>query len=326
MWSRTRTVSGLRHLKIEMDLLADIVAALDLRTSLYFRAQFSAPYAVRVPEDRQRVRFHVAAAGRTWVGLPTGEGAWLSAGDVVLVPHGGEHVLAHSPDESPSDLDEVEAAAPLGADGVLRFGGEGSESDLVCGHFEFDEAIVHPVIASLPPLVHLPAGGGPGYAWLLPLLEFIERERWEEAPGRDAVSVRISEILFIQLLRAHQAQASDDVVLSALGDEHLGRVLEAVHADPGAQWSLETLSTVAGLSRSVLAERFRDKLGTSPMRYVGEWRVQRARRLLRDDSLSVGEIGRRVGYASEAAFNRVFSQSVGEAPGRYRRSRGEPLH
>lgn len=306
-----------------MDVLADIVAGLALRSSLYFRAEFSAPFAVRVPADRQRVRFHVAGPGTSWIGVPSGESAVVAEGDLVLVPHGSEHVIADAQRDETCTLDDVLADTRPDENGVLRHGGGGASALLVCGHFEFDEAIVHPVIESLPRLIHIPARGGLGFGWMPALLECIERERWEHGPGGDAVSVRLSEILFIQVLRARLAAAPLDGALAALGDPHLDGVLEKVHSDPGADWSVEKLAAEAGLSRTLLTERFRARLGVSPMRYVSDWRMQRARRLLADESLSVGEVGRRVGYGSEAAFSRVFRQSAGEAPGRYRRTRRE---
>lgn len=305
-----------------MDVLADIVAALDLRASLYFRARFGAPFSVSVPEDRARVRFHVAEEGTTLVHVPSGDSVWLEPGDLVLVPHGGEHVLASAANVRPTPLARVEQTAREAVDGTLCHGGEGPESQLLCGHFEFDEHIVHPVVRGLPALVHLRGESGAGFTWMAPLVELIERERWEAEPGVDAITLRLSEILFIQLLRAARAQdpAAGGAALAALADDHLRRVLESVHADPGEGWTLEKLAARAGLSRSVLAERFRERLGVSPMRYVADWRVQRARHLLTDRNLSVGEVARRVGYASEAAFSRVFRESVGEAPGRYRRA------
>ena len=96
-----------------MDLLADMVSRLALRSTLYFRAVLGSPFAVAVPEDRLRIRFHVASRGRGWIGLPSGEGAWLERGDLVLVPHGSAHVLANAPTGEPEApaLDELVADA-----------------------------------------------------------------------------------------------------------------------------------------------------------------------------------------------------------------------
>jgi len=105
------------------------------------------------------------------------------------------------------------------------------------------------------------------------------------------------------------------------GDAQLDRALRSMHADPGRRWTLDRLAREAGVSRSVFAERFRERIGTTPMRFLGDLRMRLARRLLADRGLGAGEVGRRVGYASEAAFNRAFRAALGEPPGRYRRGR-----
>lgn len=304
-----------------MDLLAQIVDGLELRSTLFFRAHFGRPFAVRVPEDRQRIRFHIAGPGRSWVGLPTGEQTVYGEGDLILIPHGAAHVLASEPTEEALDLDAALRARPPES-GVFRHGpDDGPGVELACGHFAFDETVVHPLIETLPPLVHLRATRGHDFGWVLPLLEAAEREARMDAPANEAVSRRIAEILFIQILRATSQQEGGAGLLCALGDPHLARALEALHGDPAADWSVEALAATAGVSRSVFAERFRDCTGTTPMRYLASWRIRQARMLLEAPDLSVGEIARRVGYASEAAFNRAFRDVVGEPPGRHRRTR-----
>lgn len=301
-----------------MDLLADIVAGLELRSSLYFRAVFTAPFAVAVPEDRQRIRFHVAGPGRSWVGVASGESTWYQHGDLVLIPHGAAHILASRPVDRATPLEQVATGGAPGR--PVQWGGDGEAAELVCGHFEFDETLVHPVVSSLPALIHLDADGG-GFDWIPPLLAAVERESRGGAAGDQAVARRLSEILFIQVLRAATSgPGADATPLGHLEDPQLGAALRAFHADPGGDWSLASLASVAGASRSVFVDRFRRRMGTTPMRYVTRWRMQKARRLLADPVLSVGDVGRSVGYASEAAFSRAFRDAVGEAPGRHRRS------
>lgn len=302
-----------------MDVLDDIVTGLELRSSLYFRAELSAPFGVLVPEERCRIRFHVAGPGRSWVGLPSGDATFFEEGDLVLVPHGATHVVASAPGEPATPLETVLREHPL-RDGVLRAGGGGARASLVCGHFAFDEAVQHPLVASLPPLLHLDARAHAGFAWMPGLLEAAEREARSDGPAARAVARRLSEILFLQVLRAALAVEGPAVgFLGLVHDPEFGHVLRSVHADPGADWSLDALASLAGASRSAFACRFRARTGMTPMRYLAGWRMQKARRLLADSSLSVSEVGRRVGYASEAAFNRAFRDVVGAPPGRYRR-------
>ncbi|MDJ0787912.1 MAG: AraC family transcriptional regulator [Myxococcota bacterium] len=315
-----------------MDVLADIVAGLELRSSLYFRAEFTTPFAVAVPEDRRRIRFHVAGVGRSWIRVASGESVFYEHGDLILVPHGAAHVLASEPVTEATPLESIVAGRPPGTREPLRHGGDhgdgyggahgdgGAAIELVCGHFEFDETLVHPVVESLPPLVHVKASAG-SFDWMPPLLEAVERESRTEVPVSQGVARRLSEILFIQVLRAVMARpGSAPGLLEHLDDPQVAPALRAIHADPARDWSLESLASVAGASRSVFADRFRQRTGRTPMRYLTDWRMQKARRLLANPALSVGDVGRSVGYGSEAAFNRAFREAVGEPPGRHRKS------
>ncbi len=306
-----------------MDLISEIVGALSVRSSVYFRASFSAPFAVRVPASEGHIRFHVAGPGRSWVGLSSGESAFFGEGDLVLVPHGSSHVLASGPGIEPEALAEVVAGTRTGDEPVLHHGGGGARADLVCGHFGFGDGLVHPLIASLPPLLHLPASRAGSFAWMPPLLEAAEREARMEAPANQVVAARLSEILFIQVLRAAVELGPEaSGFVGQLADPQVARALQAIHEEPAKAWSLESLATLAGASRSVFAERFRSRVGMTPMRYLADWRIRKARTLLSCPGLSVGEVGRRVGYDSEAAFSRAFREAIGEPPGRYRRSLG----
>lgn len=305
-----------------MDVLADIVKSLELRSQLYFRAELTAPFAVQVPEDRKRIRFHLTGRGRSWIGLPTGESAVFETGDLVLVPHGSAHIIASESELAGNAplLDDVLTESPT-QDGVLSTGGGGAPTSMVCGHFEFDETVVHPLLASLPALLHLKAIEGASFSWVPTLLEAVEAEARMDAPANAEVAQRLSEILFIQVLRAALQQPHESIgLLGLVDDPRLGRALRSIHENPGEDWSLDTLAAKAGTSRSVFSELFKARIGVTPMRYLTDWRMRQARTLLENGTQSVSEIGRCVGYASEAAFNRAFRESIGDAPGRYRRT------
>ena len=108
-------------------------------------------------------------------------------------------------------------------------------------------------------------------------------------------------------------------LLSALGDPKIGPVLGEIHARPEAAWNLETLAAVAGASRSVFAEQFKALTGNPPMQYLKLWRVQVANDLLLSTDLAVAQIAERVGYASDVAFRKAFSEQMGVTPAAARR-------
>ena len=304
-----------------MDVLADILAVLDIQTNLYFRATFSTPFSVAVPADSRRIRFHLGCRGTSWIGLPSGEHTTYGLGDLILVPHGSAHVLADGPETPALPLEDVLKLAHSEHVGCIAYGGHGRQVELVCGHFGFNEEIVHPIVESLPSLIHIKSRGQQDHRWLDVVLRKMEEESRAGLPGHQETLRRLSEILFIQILRAFIEEIPQSTrFLTALVDPQLRRVLESIHASPSSDWTLERLAEVAGMSRTAFAEQFRTKLGVTPMKYVADWRLQKARALLGQSSLTVGEAARAVGYESEASFSRAFSQHFGKSPGAVRKA------
>ena len=92
-----------------------------------------------------------------------------------------------------------------------------------------------------------------------------------------------------------------------------------MHAEPERNWTIEELGKEAGLSRSVLAERFADLVGMPPMQYLARWRMQIAAQLLAGGDSNIASVAARTGYSSEAAFSRAFKKMVGVPPSEWRR-------
>jgi AraC-like DNA-binding protein len=304
---------------VSVDVLGEVLTTLELSSQLYFRAELSRPFAIAVPEECGVIRFHIAAEGRFTIGMPGREAVTIGRGDLVLVPHGAAHVVSDDAETPAKPLEAVLDASGFDGVGPLRYGGGGERTVMVCGHFAFGGGVLHPLVAGLPPLLHLRAAGGSSYAWMEHVVRRIEHEARAGQIGSGAVARRLSEILLVEVLRAHAE--GDLAALSALADPQLGRALQAIHARPHQNWSLEALARIAGHSRTLFAERFRERVGVPPMKYLASWRMQKARGLLVRAEHSVAEVARRVGYSSESAFSRAFREEFGAPPGRYRRAR-----
>lgn len=106
--------------------------------------------------------------------------------------------------------------------------------------------------------------------------------------------------------------------LSALEDPSLSRVLSQILEHPDRPYSLETLSDIAAMSRSVFAERFQGCFRRTPMEYLRDVRLRRAAQLLQRGELSVSEVAARVGFSSRSHFSRIFSERFGCSPVKYR--------
>jgi transcriptional regulator GlxA family with amidase domain len=132
----------------------------------------------------------------------------------------------------------------------------------------------------------------------------------------------MADLLVARLIRCwvNCSGASTTGWLAAIRDPHIGRVLAAMHRDPGHDWTLESLAGVAGQSRSIFAERFSAILGEGAARYLARLRMQLARELLGQSGMSVAEVATRLGYESEASFARAFKRITNVSPGVVRRT------
>jgi AraC-like DNA-binding protein len=169
--------------------------------------------------------------------------------------------------------------------------------------------------------MHLPGSGHQAKTgWLGTLLNIATSESGRTRAGGENVLARLSELVFVEAIRRYLETLPPDQTgwLAGLRDPMVGRALVALHNDASKQWTVEGLARVAGLWRSLFAERFTAMLGHPPMQYLALWRMQLAARLLAGGR-AVAAVAEAVGYESEAAFSRAFKKLVGESPGLWRR-------
>jgi AraC-like DNA-binding protein len=152
------------------------------------------------------------------------------------------------------------------------------------------------------------------------LVELALAEARERRAGGECVRLRLSELMFVEVVRGYLASLSSGQTgwLAGLRDPTVARALALLHEQPNRPWTLEELGRRVGASRSALAERFSHFVGLPPMQYLTQWRMQLAARLLADGAAKVSVVGRNVGYDSEAAFSRAFKKITGDSPARWR--------
>ena len=305
------------------DALSDILRALRLRGTIYFRTEFNPPFGVAVPAFSNVARFHLAARGSCWVQVEGEEApVHLSQGDLIVIPHGAAHVLGDEPDREATGVDDVVETTGFRGDGALVYGGpdEGRATRLICGHFAFDQAVIHPLLDALPPYIHVTGSETLNHAWLENAMKFVSAESLGGQPGHDAIVHRLSEIIFIQVVRIYVARAGGTAgCLAGITDPEIGRALGAMHAAPATPWTVERLAKEAGMSRTSFAVKFARLVGMTPLAYLTHWRMQEASRLLREAREPILTIAERTGYGSEAAFTRAFKKAFAVTPAAYRR-------
>ena len=304
-----------------MDALTDILNLVRMQSSLYFRTELSAPWGVRVPAKGKVARFHIVIRGHCWLNIdnqPTP--VCMSNGDLVIIPHGAAHILADSAETPAKDLEEVLNEVDYVGTGPLVYGGGGAGCCLVCGEFEFDDKDSHPLLENLPAKLCITGDQSYNNQWLDSVMGFITHEAATLQPGANAIIDRLSEIIFIQVIRATLESSQQHIpFLSAFADPRISAVLTEIHANPAADWSVENLGKLANMSRSAFSNRFSELANMTPLQYVIFVRLQKAARLLTDSGDSLAAIAESVGYQSEAASSLAFKKQFGIRPGEYRR-------
>jgi AraC-like DNA-binding protein len=303
-----------------MDLLSELLEDLRVDSTLYCRFEVADPWAVEYPAD-DLAGFHVVVAGRCLLAVD-GEDAprVLEAGDLAVIPHGTAHVLRGWSPARPAPVMELAARRDEGLE--VRHGGSGEGATYLCGAFRFGGGREHPLLSALPTVIHLSRSAGASLPSLDAYLAAIAFEARSARPGAETVMARLSEVLFVQAVRAHVAALPESAGgwVAALSDPSVSRALSLMHRHPERPWTVESLGRAVGMSRSVFAERFAAVVGEPPLSYLGRWRMHRARALLREPSARMGRIARMLGYGSEAAFSTAFKRWTGMAPGAWRRA------
>lgn len=306
-----------------MDLLADVLAIAKLSGTVSAHVDASGPWGFgldHVPFGS----FHAVTRGRCWLRVPGEAPLELAAGDVALLPLGTGHALASHPTRRVTAWADLVAAMPVQADPQpVVIPGDDPQNRIICGRYAYDLKLAHPLIRSLPRVIHLTAEQVRAAVRLEDTLRLLEREIAEPSPGARTVVDHLVVVLFIQILRAwSEAPGVDAPWFRLLRDPDVTTALAAIHERPSYDWTVGSLADHVGVSRATLARRFTGLVGTPPLTYLTGWRMQLAAQQLRATDASISRVGAAVGYSSESAFSRAFTRIWGTPPSRYRDREG----
>jgi AraC-like DNA-binding protein len=318
---------------VAADPLSDVLRTVRLTGALFFMMDVSSPWEAEVPDGatlasntlpgaQHVISYHVVTAGACWGGLVDEAPVRLEAGDVLVLPRGDAYFISTGPamkrrEDLTAELTFLRDMAAGRLPFVVEDGGGGESLGLVCGFLGCDLRPFNPLLATLPRLLHV-RGVGRGRA--SQLIELALAESRERTAGSECVRLRLSELMFVEVVRGYLASlsAGETGWLAGLRDSTVARAIALLHEQPNQPWTLEELARQVGLSRSALADRFTHFVGVPPIQYLTQWRMQLAARLLADGTAKVSTVGHDVGYDSEAAFSRAFKKVAGVPPAQWR--------
>jgi AraC-like DNA-binding protein len=244
----------------------------------------------------------------------------LNAGDILVVPHGDAHILGNGPSVTPVDRAQVLEQVLSQGLKVSRMGGGGETTKFVCGYMACEPHLSRVFLGGLPPILKVSIRDDASGQWLVNSIRYSVDNVDPSRPGDETVLAKLSEVLFVETLRRYIALLPGEQTgwLAGVRDPEVGKALALLHRKPAHPWTIASLTNELGISRTVLAERFRRYLSETPMAYLTRWRLQLGAQLLTSTSSSVAQIAAEVGYESEASFNRAFKREFSLPPARFR--------
>jgi AraC-like DNA-binding protein len=315
-----------------MDALSEALNSVRVTGAIFADAICTAPWGFAVPAmervahilapgTEHLVGYHLVTEGKALVGLEGSADIPLTAGDIVIIPHGDRHTVTNG---APSQLIDSGAALGrwlVGDVGTMRIGGGGEATRFVCGYFGCERHAARLFLAGLPSIIKMNVRSDAAGQWLESSILHLLGEAASGRPGRAVLLSKMAEALFIETLRRYVEQLPPEGSgwLAGARDPVVGAALALLHRQPCYAWTVAELAAKAGASRSLLAERFVQFLGEPPLTYLARWRLQLAARLLHTTRRTILHVAIDVGYESEAAFNRAFKREFGLPPAQYRR-------
>ncbi len=304
-----------------MDPLSIVLNDLRLESTLYCALHVTAPWAVAYPGGPQ-AGFHVVTSGTCELAIDGGTSITLTAGDMVVLPRGTPHVLRAGRRTAAVSIVDLVAARAIESSDKVRHGGGGASTEYLCGAVEFGARGDHPMLSALPEVILVRGEQGRTQPWMELIVNALACEQRSARAGGATILTRLSDVLFVQALRAHLAELPEATTgwMGALRDPVLAKAIAHIHRAPERNWTVESLARESGQSRSQFAARFAAVVGVPPLTYLTRWRMYRARVLLRDEQARVSDVARVLGYGSETAFSTAFKREVGVAPRDYKRA------
>lgn len=306
------------------DVFNDVLQAIKLRSVVYFRSKWTAPWGYYSKAPSQP-RFHFVVSGRCWFSSEDFiEPTCVGDGDLVIVAPGQPYSMRDELSSQTLLLEDLIESQPPDEKkaGVFCSGNGGQATRMLCGRFLLEELSLNPLARSLPAVLLVRGGSHAGDS-LRSAFSIMENEFSVGRPGAEAMVARLMDVIFLQAIRASLDwnQKYRPGWISALQDPAISKAVIMIHSSLSSALTVDTLARRSAMSRSAFAARFTQMLGESPISYVARWRMNRAAHLLGATEDKIAAVAHKVGYESVTAFTKAFKQHLGLSPGAYRRHR-----
>jgi len=312
-----------------IDPLSEVLRSVHLTGGIFLDARFTAPWCVHtkiaaedcgvfLAKPPLLIAYHFVIEGRLLLSIEGESAVEVRAGEIVLLPRNDVHTLASASGLVPTSARHLIQPSADGGLARISHGGGGETVHLVCGFLGSEEAY-NPLIANLPRVLKLDVREGVSRDWVEASVRYAASELTAGRFASSSLLSRLSELLFVEAMRQYSVTftGQDAGWLKGVADPQIGRALAAIHQNISSPWSADSLAKEVSMSRSAFVDRFTTLTGMPPIRYLTIWRLQTARRSLRETRKTIAQIAEEVGYGSGEAFSRAFRREFGLSPARW---------
>jgi AraC-like DNA-binding protein len=287
--------------------LSEFLNLVELRSQTWCHVGLGAACGFSVPRN-EAIYFYALLEGSASIAGVEGGTVELLAGDIVMILSGEAHALRTRKKGVMGNLDFLTSGEYADAPPAFTLGTGRPVTRLLASKLKVRwPGGQHP--RSIPSVLRVRASE-----------DIINFERLlERASGSGAMALltHAAMLLFVSALREHpQCQAA---FREFNLHDPISRAQQYIETHPFSEWTVEILARKVGMGRSNFATRFARKVGRAPMEFLSEERMKHAALFLEKTDMKVAEIGARVGYRSEAAFIRRFTERFGTTPGELRK-------
>jgi len=306
---------------VTIDGLEDVLRTIELKGTLNFVTNLAAPWGLEIPNTNPGM-FHVITRGHAWLKFDNSEPIFMSSGDLVIFTQGIKHIISDNLESPVDTLENLLLAKQKSASlDEFIYGGQGEKMRLICGRFDFESDMTHPLFSILPSVLHIPGNQTSTVSKIERILGWINDEIRECGLGYNILIGKLTEVLFIQSIRSyvHTMKTVDGNWLAGLKNPQIGTALGLMHRYPEKSWSIQKFASSLGMSRTSFIDKFTRLVGKPPNTYLTHWRIFKSALMLKKNNLSITEISYRVGFQSESAFSKRFKTLTGISPRKYRK-------
>ncbi|WP_411992607.1 AraC family transcriptional regulator [Agarivorans sp. DSG3-1] len=295
------------------DPLSDVVSLLAPYAPEIKLAEASGPFQVQRAR-LDRLFYCLAVTGEVLVSVNDAPPIQLNESDFILIPEAQKAAISSVQPTTSSFFDKPQQIGP----GRVWIGENGADisTRMIIGHCSFKCQDKDMLLSLLPSSMVL--RGKEQITAITSLTSLIKEEVLAPKPAGEVITDYLLRILLINAFRSAHLSNELPSLIRGLADKCVAKALRAIHDQPAYPWSGESLAAEAGMSRSAFFSRFKDTVGMTPLSYLLQWRMAKAKSLLKEGREPVISIALEVGYNSSSSFSSAFLRHQGVSPSAFR--------